>query len=421
MTIPIVQGRAIPSGGDSPHHSNTTPYAAGTTPYVVAPAVDGSYKPAEIRPAPEGQPKEYKDAIWGVLFWLHLIAMIAIISLNIASQEKEGGNGSNTGVVVLVGVTAVTSIGIGSAALSFMMRYAKELVKTALVFSVIMSGIVGIFGFLSGQTLMGILGLVFFAIGICYARVVWPRIPFAAANLNTALTAVRANLGLAVVAYAMLALAFGWSIFWFVGLGDAVNASNTAILFLLLLSYYWVHQVLTNTVHVTTAGTIGTWWFVPAEANAYWSTAINDSFSRATTYSFGSICLGSLIVAIVQSLRAIAHLSRDNDDLQLLTCIIDCILACIQDIIEYLNKWAYVYVGLYGLPYIEAGRNVIQLFQNKGWTVIISDDLCDRVLFLVSLGVGCLTGLIGLALAAANPNLLESLELEGGTGTAGFM
>ena len=105
---------------------------------------------------------------------------------------------------------------------------------------------------------------------------VWSRIPFAAANLNTALTAVRSNLGLTVVAYAMLALAFGWIAIWSVGLGEALSASSGAVVFLLLVSFYWVIQVLSNTVHVTTAGTIGTWWFVPEEATSpgCWSAAI---------------------------------------------------------------------------------------------------------------------------------------------------
>jgi hypothetical protein len=192
-------------------------------------------------------------------------------------------------------------------------------------------------------------------------------------------------------------------------------------LFLLLVSYYWVHQVLTNTVHVTTAGTAGTWWFVPNEANSCWSSAIQDSFRRTMTYSFGSICFGSLLVAILQARRALAHMSQNNEEMQMLTCIIDCILACIQDILEYLNKWAYVYVGLYGFGYLEAGRNVIQLFQQKGWTVIISDDLCDRVLFMISIGVGLLSGLVGLALAAADDSLLATLDLGGNNATAGFM
>jgi hypothetical protein len=82
---------------------------------------------------------------------------------------------------------------------------------------------------------------------------------------------------------------------------------------------------------------------------------------------------------------------------------------------------AYVYVGLYGFSYLEAGRNVVQLFQNKGWSVIITDDLCDRVLFMVSLGVGFLTGLVGWAVAAANQNLLAGLDLGDGAGLGGFV
>jgi hypothetical protein len=104
---------------------------------------------------------------------------------------------------------------------------------------------------------VGVLGLLSFLVGIWYAKVVWPRIPFAAANLNTALTAVRQNMGLTVVAYVFLAIAFCWSIFWFLGVGGALAGNNLPIVFLLFVSYYWVHQVLTNTVHVTVTGVIG--------------------------------------------------------------------------------------------------------------------------------------------------------------------
>lgn len=247
------------------------------------------------------------------------------------------------------------------------------------------------------------------------------RIPFAAANLCTALTAVQSNMGLTFIAVIMLLLAMVWSLLWFSGLGDAVSTSNGGVIFLLLVSYFWVHQVLTNIVHVTTAGTVATWWYVPLEAMSCWSRAIQDSFCRATTYSFGSICFGSLLVAVVQAMRAMVQMARQNDDMKILLCILECILAMIESIVEYLNKWAYVYVGIYGFSYLEAGKNVIQLFQNKGWGVIITDDLCDRALFLVSLSVGLLTGLVGWIAAAADQNLLAGLNLGDGVGMGGFV
>ena len=122
---------------------------------------------------------------------------------------------------------------------------------------------------------------------------------------------------------------------------------------------------------------------------------LNDS---ATTTSFGSICFGSLIVALIQALRQLANQARQNGDAGALACVAECILGCIQGIVEYFNKWAYIYVGLYGYSYIEAGKNVFTLFKNRGWDAIIADDLIGNVLFLVSIVVGILSGVVAIIL-----------------------
>eukprot|EP00957_Ditylum_brightwellii_P088040 6706369-Ditylum_brightwellii.AAC.1 len=172
-------------------------------------------------------------------------------------------------------------------------------------------------------------------------------------------------MGLAVIAFFYLIVAFVWSVWWIAAAGGSLQYYGGWIVFLFLISFYWVHQVIQNTVHVTSAGVIGTWWFVPSEASRCCSPAVKDSFVRATTFSFGSICLGSLIVAIIQALRALNNMTKEQDECNFLHCIIDCILGCLESIIEYFNKWAYVYVGLYGYSYIDAGKNVMRLFQNK--------------------------------------------------------
>mmetsp|Transcript_22250 Transcript_22250/g.52364 ORF Transcript_22250/g.52364 Transcript_22250/m.52364 type:complete len:498 (+) Transcript_22250:81-1574(+) len=421
-SIPIVQGTAVPVGGEggaagkNSYQSQQNEYGFGDNDvYVAAPSENQPFNNNNNRVGREEQqqPSQFRDPIWAVAFILHLIAMVGVISYNLAAGAGGGGDAASSssigGLLFLTGVCGLAAVGIGTLTLNLMMKFPKEMVKASLIFTVGMSLFVAVIGFMSGQVFFGCLGLFSFAIGVCYAKLVWPRIPFAAANMNTALTAVKSNMGLSAVAYGIMALALGWTTLWFVGLGGALATSNTGILFLLLLSYYWTHQVLANTVHVTTAGTVGTWWFVPEEANSCWSSAIQDSFCRATTYSFGSICFGSFLVALVQALRALANMARQNDDMQLLLCIVECILACIQSIIEYFNQWAYVYVGLYGQSFLEAGQNVMQLFQQKGWTVIINDDLVDRVLLMVSVGVGFLVGFIGMIIALTNNNLLAGI------------
>jgi hypothetical protein len=68
---------------------------------------------------------------------------------------------------------------------------------------------------------------------------------------------------------------------------------------------------------------------------------------------------------------------------------------------QYFNTWAFVFVGLYGYTFIDAGKNVINLFKTRGWTTIITDNLAQGVLQMVSAGVGLITGLAALGIAHA--------------------
>jgi hypothetical protein len=377
--IPIVQGVAVSPmdakyshGGAYYQGTASSSYHHEYNPVVSSPAVIDHGAASPFTSFGSGgfrnQPtKKYQDVIWSIVFYLHLIVMIVMLGFNISTVESLQG-GSYGAIMFLVLVTSAVAVGLSSFALQWMMTNTITFVQTALIFSVGSSLAIGIFGLMTGNILIGILGLLSFAVGICYSYVgtfnlwifccfglyryrmfcayqictfgfslVWPRIPFAASNLVTALTAVRENMGLAMVAYGFLALAFGWSILWCLGVGNALEGNQLMIVFLCFLSFYWVHQVLQNTVHVTVTGVIGTWWFVPSEASSgagFCSPALTDSFYRATTYSFGSICFGSFLVAVVQALRALEHHTRNNDDCNILSCIIQCILSCIQGIIE---------------------------------------------------------------------------------------
>lgn len=168
------------------------------------------------------------------------------------------------------------------------------------------------------------------------------KIPFAACNLATATASVKANLGVALYAYLSLLIAFGWAVFWsatsistiFVvsdcdADGSCNNDINGFLIFVLFVSFYWVMQVINNVVHVTVAGVVATWWFQPHEAQSCCSQAVRDSYFRSMTTSFGSICLGSLIVAIISALREMAHQLRESDD-GIILCLGECLLSCLE-------------------------------------------------------------------------------------------
>lgn len=69
-------------------------------------------------------------------------------------------------------------------------------------------------------------------------------------------------------------------------------------------------------------------------------------------------------------------------------CIAYCCLACLKSILEYFNKWGFVYVGIYGKTFVESSKAVIALFKQRGFEGIISDDLTSRALSFCCFGIG---------------------------------
>ena len=374
------------------------------------------------------QPSHCRDFIWGLLFYVHLAGIAACTAIYAPQALQDMGEDYASGaqrrledaaddagyaldmdsvIYILLGAGLAGCL-LSSLAMLFMISFAEGLIKVALVWNVVMGLVMAVLALVDGVPGMALIFGIGSLFSLYWSCVVWPKIPFAAANLVTATTAVRANIGLAFFAYINLFLTFLWTIWWafaFVSTGFVVggcaadgtcqNEMNGGITFLFLVSFFWTSQVLKNITHTTVAGTVGTFWFIPHEANGCCSQGVRDSYFRSITTSFGSICLGSLIVAVIQAVKQILHSMREQND-SILVCLADCIMGCIESLAEYFNQWAFVYVGLYGYSFVEAGQNVMNLFRTRGWTSIIADMLVDTVLLMVSLGVGILTGVVGV-------------------------
>jgi len=188
--------------------------------------------------------------------------------------------------------------------------------------------------------------------------------------------------------------------------GDANAAPNNSLnglaYFCLLISLYWTLEVLKNVGHVTTSGVVATWWLAPFANSATWG-----SFKRAITTSFGSICFGSLIVAVLQAmvqiLREAQRQAQQNGNpiTAFLACCAACCLSWIESLVEYFNMYAYTRVAIYGLDFRTAAKETWDLFKNRGFEVIINDDLTGMVLSMGALIGGVLTGLFGAFWAKA--------------------
>ena len=150
---------------------------------------------------------------------------------------------------------------------------------------------------------------------------------------------------------------------------------------------------------------MATWCFDKTEADGCCSRAIHGSVYRSLTYSFGSICFGSLLQAIVSVFRYLVESARNQRDRNndnacgtIFLCILECLARCLEDILEYFNQWAYVFVGVYGYSYLESGRRVMELFRARGFTAIITDTLVGYVLGFTQFVVALMTGVAGIVI-----------------------
>ena len=393
----------------------------------------------------------YQDVPFAILFLLQLIVML-IYGMHKGSWDvgdmgsENGGTSSGSDAfdddrIVKDVETHVARVVFGlllpCTAMAFFLAHVgtamiipmfpETAVKTCLAMSLGSTAVFAVLVILSNPAWYTWISM-FFVVGIMayYVRRVWCMTPFAAANLTMGIKAVAENWGLYLISVFMMMVSFAFFVFWFYAANgiffqnisvdvDADNVDggeiNWGLFFLLLVSLYWTGTVLLNIVRVTTSGAVGTWCFVPEEASGCYSSAVISSFVRSMTYSFGSICFGSLLEALVTALRVLAENARDqsredNDGcVSILYCILECILSLLEDIIEYFNQWAYVLIGIYGYNYLESGRRVMELFRARGWTAIITNDLVGYVLLFTSVVVGILTGLCAV--------IIESLASSG--------
>lgn len=324
------------------------------------------------------------------------------------------------GLLYLALISSFFGLVIAAASLSVLVRIAAQLVQISLVVSIVSTAGLAVFFLMEKYWSSAGIFFLLFVWGVCYAKAVWRRIPFAASNLKIALHATQTNGGIFVFSGIVTVAMILWNLIWTLAVlgvyahstrcenGICENHVRGMVVVAFLLSYYWTAEVSKNILHVTVSGVVSTWYFSPDEAAQFYSQAVADSLLRATTYSLGSICLGSLLTAILQVVyHLLTSARREHRGNAMLLCVLECIVGFLERIVTYFNKWSYTYIAIYGYDYLTAGQKVMNLLRQKGWTAIINDDLIVRVLGLLSLVIGGITGCLGMALANLKPTWVE--------------
>jgi len=294
----------------------------------------------------------------------------------------------------------------------------KCAIYTSLLLSVVVTAALAVYGWYAGQYIFAIIITLLAALQLCWIWCIRNRIELAAVMLETSTQIANIYWGTLVATVFTMAISCVAFALWFFSLysvmnymcnsGDGCYNSNSdtamggyyGVIVVYFFAMVWIITVKHAVIECTAAGSFGTWYFQVSDnpGPAVHPVASCGAFTRSCTTSFGSLCYGSLIISIIATMRFLAQSLEESDNgcVRFIGCCLDCFLACIEDVVRYINSYAYCIVAIYGSSYCEAVGTVMSVFAGNGFDMLINDDISETVLNMGSFGGGILSCLSSL-------------------------
>jgi hypothetical protein len=354
-----------------------------------------------------------RDAVWVVFFAL-TVAVLVFGAFHFA-----GSVGTEVRVkhVHVPAVASLVAAGVAGGAASLVAAMAFALlanfapgcvVWTSLLFGPVLCiglglGLLGTSAAIAGMLLVAIGAICLSFVFCCY----WHLIPFMIKVVETVASVMRENpmmlavslLGSVVgVAWSLACgLAFAGAYITYQGsIQDSSQGEQYGLYFVAVLIFIWGAQVAYNVCHVTYCGVFSRWYFGVTQG-----TALRKSLWVALTTSLGSICFGSFLVALIRALEAVVRQARRSaqQDGNAVCCVVllllECVISCIGDILEYFSEWAYVQCAVRGASFVQAARITYTMMTCANVYFVVQDLLINSVVnlgALFSVAVGCAAG-----------------------------
>ncbi|SAM73318.1 probable Protein PNS1 [Ustilago bromivora] len=385
-----------------------------------------------LKPKPK-----FNDPIFLVLFLLVFGGFIALsviclrgysnASIDVSvGRGNVAGNTLNGQTVIMFMICCGIALVLSFIYILLVRTFPKFILEATLLFTTLSNVAFCVYLWVRGNTAAAIVFTIFAVFSVIAYFFMRKRIPLAKLILVTVIRTAEQYKSVYVVALSGLIVETAFSTWtsWvvvatyqrFEPSGQAAgssssNASVIGLMVFIVFAYYWISEVIKNIAFTTVAGIFGTAYYnVNKVSHAAWG-----AFRRSMTYSLGSICLGSLIVALLDLLRAFFNLLQNqaasDGDLvgSILACVASCCVACIRALVDYFNRYAYINIALYGNSYIRAAKETWSLLMDRGIDALINDSLVNIVFNCGAFIIGLLTALFAFIYEQkTNPQYLQN-------------
>lgn len=187
---------------------------------------------------------------------------------------------------------------------------------------------------------------------------------------------------------------------------------NLARFYYFVFGTLWSNALVQSLTTFIIASACCMWYFSHGPGGEL-HTPVLRSYGRAFRYHFGSLAFGSLLVAIVQFLQLMVEAFKKQaentgaDKNKVMEYIINCLrccLACVERIVQFINKNAYIQIALTGKNFCMAAKDGFELVWSNPLRYAIVGGIGSIIMFLGKLMIAFGTTLAMYAYLTYAPN-----------------
>lgn len=155
---------------------------------------------------------------------------------------------------------------------------------------------------------------------------------------------------------------------------------------------FWTTQFIIACSLTVIAGAVASYYWSRGETSEMPFMPVVSSVKRLTRFSLGSMALGSLVVAIIESIRFLLEALRRQLKvveatpavccIRMIWCCTQCCLGCVEWTIKFINRNAYIMIAITGKGFCKAAAMATGLIVNNILRIGTVNVIGDVMLFL---------------------------------------
>ncbi|KAK0065696.1 choline transporter-like protein 2 [Biomphalaria pfeifferi] len=167
-----------------------------------------------------------------------------------------------------------------------------------------------------------------------------------------------------------------------------------------LFMFFWLVNFVSALGQLTLSGAFSSYYWAFDKSKDIPALPLLGAFYRCFRYHLGSLAFGSLLIAIVQIIRAFLEYldsklkASENPVAKFFLKCLKCCFWCLEKILKFLCKNAYIMIAVYGKNFCTSAKRAFELILKNCVRAFVLDKVTDFLFFVCKLMVVGAVGVI---------------------------